>query len=78
MKEREKKGSVGSSNGIAINASTGPITHSGGAGGSGLCVEVVVGALARTDNAGLSCCGADGVVKKNTKKTNKTNTQNKN
>lgn len=61
---------MGSSNGIAINASTGPITHSGGRG-VGMCVEVVVGALARTDNAGLSCCGADGVVKKQKNKQNK-------
>lgn len=48
----ERKNSVGSSNGIVINAST-VIIHKG---------------LARSDNAGLSCCGADGIVKRRGKK----------
>lgn len=69
MKEKKEKkgGSVGSSNGIAINASTGPMAHRGGGQGWAL----GEGELARTDNAGLSCCGADGVVKKKKSK-NKT------
>lgn len=43
---------MGSSNGIVINASTRRSFTRG---------------LARTDNAGLSCCGADGIVKKKEK-----------
>lgn len=70
MKEK-KKGSVGSSNGIAINASTGTITHSGGAGGRDVCGGG--GGGARTHGQ----CGPFLLWRRWRRKKNKKNKQNK-